>query len=64
MHHQGNRLHLDGRRRAQAGFLEILKNSWVQAVLGLQFLKRAHRFRDIRAMDVYAVLITNTVDLK
>ena len=64
MHHQGNRLHLDGGRRAQASFLEILKDSWVQAVLCLQFLKCAHRFRDVRAVHVYAILIANAVDLK
>lgn len=64
MHHQGNSLHLDRGRRAQPCFLEVLKNSRVQAVLRHDVLKRAHWVRDVRAVRVYAVLIANAVDLK
>ena len=64
MHHQGNSLHLDCRRRAQARFFEVLQNPWVQAVLFLQFLKRAHWVGNVGAVHVYAVLIANAIDLK
>lgn len=64
MHHERNRLHLHCSWGVQPGFLQVLEDPWVESILILQLLERAHRVWDVAAMHVYTVLCPNTIHLE
>lgn len=64
VHHERYRLHLHWRRRVQASVSEVLKDTQVETILGLQLLKRAHGVGHVAAVHVDAVLRANTIHLR
>lgn len=63
VHHERYRLHLHWRRGVQPCVFEVLEDTRVETILGLQLFKRAHGVGHITAMHVYPVLRANTIHL-
>lgn len=63
VHHERNGLHLHCGGGVQAGVLQVLEDSRVESILGLQLLECAHRVWDVAAMHVDTMLGPNTIHL-
>lgn len=63
MEHDGNRLHLDRRRDAEAGGLDVLHDLRVDLVLLLKLIKRGNRVREVRSLNADLVPVSEAVYL-
>lgn len=64
MHHQWYCLHLNWCWGAQPSISEVLEDAGIEMIFRLQLIKCTHRVWNVRAVYIYTVLRTNSVNLK